>query len=76
MSAVWSILKFLHHRDFSHKGLHRIIPSSFPAPFHGSDKMLGYALALAALWYFSVLLWRLRKGTAGVKPISDLVDRG
>jgi hypothetical protein len=48
---------------------------SFPAPFHGSDKMLGYALALAALWYFSVLLWRLRKGTAGVKPISDLADR-
>jgi amino acid transporter len=48
---------------------------SFPAPFHGSDKMLGYALALAALWYFGGLLWRLRKGTAGVKPVSDLIDR-
>jgi hypothetical protein len=48
---------------------------SFPAPFHGSDKMLGYALALATLWYFSGLLRRLRKGTAGVKPVSDLVDR-
>ena len=48
---------------------------SFPAPFHGSDKMLGYALALAALWYFGGLLRRLRKGTAGVKPVSDLVDK-
>jgi len=37
--------------------------------------MLGYALALAALWYFGALLWRLRKGTAGVKPVSELVDR-
>jgi amino acid transporter len=48
---------------------------SFPAPFHGSDKMLGYALALAALWYFGGLLRRLRKGTAGVKPVSELVDK-
>jgi amino acid transporter len=48
---------------------------SFPAPFHGSDKMLGYALALAALWYFGGLLRRLRKGTAGVKPVGDLVDK-
>ena len=45
---------------------------SFPAPFHGSDKVLGYGLALAALWYFGGLLWRLRKGTAGVKPVDDL----
>jgi hypothetical protein len=36
--------------------------------------MLGYALALAALWYFGGLLRRLRNGTAGVKPVSDLVD--
>jgi amino acid transporter len=47
---------------------------SFPAPFHGSDKVLGYGLALAALWYFGGLVWRLRKGTAGVKPVEDLVD--
>ena len=52
-----------------------MIVLSFPAPFHGSDKMLGYALALAALWYFGGLLRRLRKGTAGVKPIGDLVDK-
>jgi amino acid transporter len=45
---------------------------SLPAPFHGSDKVLGYGLALAALWYFGGLLWRLRKGTAGVKPVEDL----
>jgi amino acid transporter len=48
---------------------------SLPAPFHGSDKVLGYGLALAALWYFGGLLWRLKKGTAGVKPVEDLVDR-
>jgi amino acid transporter len=47
---------------------------SLPAPFHGSDKVLGYGLALAALWYFGGLLWRLKKGTAGVKPVEDLVD--
>jgi amino acid transporter len=49
---------------------------SLPAPFHGSDKVLGYGLALAALWYFGGLLWRLKKGTAGVKPVEDLVDGG
>jgi hypothetical protein len=46
---------------------------SFPAPFHGADKVLGYGLALAALWYFGGLLRRLRKGTAGVRPVEDLV---
>ena len=29
---------------------------AFPAPFHGADKVIGYALALAALWYFGALL--------------------
>ena len=48
---------------------------SFPAPFHGADKVLGYGLALAAVWYFGGLVWRLRKGTAGVKPVEDLVSR-
>jgi hypothetical protein len=47
---------------------------SLPAPFHGSDKVLGYGLALAALWYFGGLMWRLKKGTAGVKPVEDLAD--
>ena len=46
---------------------------SLPAPFHGADKVLGYGLAVAALWYFGGLVWRLRKGTAGVKPVEDLV---
>jgi len=36
--------------------------------------VLGYGLALAALWYFGGLLWRLKKGTAGVKPVEDLVQ--
>ena len=52
-----------------------MVALSFPAPFHGSDKMLGYALVLAALWYFGGLLRRLKNGTAGVKPISDLADK-
>ena len=30
------------------------------------------SLVLAALWYFGGLLWRLKKGTAGVKPVEDL----
>lgn len=47
---------------------------SFPAPFHGADKVLGYGLAVAAAWYFGGLLWQLRKGTAGVKPVEDLAD--
>jgi amino acid transporter len=52
-----------------------MIVLSFPTPFHGADKVLGYGLALAALWYFGGLLWRLRKGTAGVKPVDELVER-
>ena len=36
--------------------------------------LLGYGLALAALWYFGGLLWRLKKGTAGVKPVEELVQ--
>jgi amino acid transporter len=47
---------------------------AMPAPFHGSDEMLGYAAILAALWYFGGLLRRLRKGTAGVRPIAELSD--
>jgi amino acid transporter len=52
-----------------------IVALSFPAPFHGADKVLGYGLVLAALWYFGGLLRRLRNGTAGVKPASELVDK-
>ncbi len=47
---------------------------ALPAPFHGSDKVLGYGAGLAALWYFAVLLWRLRNGTAGVKPVDELLE--
>jgi len=47
---------------------------SVPAPFHASDKFIGYGFGLALLWYVAVLVWRLRRGTAGVKPIKDLVD--
>jgi amino acid transporter len=48
---------------------------ALPAPFHGADRVLGYGAALAALWYFGALFWRLRRGTAGVRPIDDLIDR-
>ena len=33
-----------------------------------------YGFGLALLWYVAALVWRLRRGTAGVKPIIDLVD--
>jgi amino acid transporter len=47
---------------------------SVPAPFHGSDKFVAYGFGLALLWYVAALVWRLRRGTAGVKPIIDLID--
>jgi L-asparagine transporter-like permease len=47
---------------------------SVPAPFHGADKVLLYGVILAALWYFGGLQRRLRKGTAGVPAIEELVD--
>jgi len=37
--------------------------------------VLGYGAALAALWYFGGLLRRLRKGTAGVRPVEELTGR-
>ncbi len=47
---------------------------SLPSTFHSADKVVGYGAILAALWYFGALLRRLRQGTAGVKPVDDLVD--
>ncbi|HYK66359.1 MAG TPA: amino acid permease [Streptosporangiaceae bacterium] len=47
---------------------------SVPGPFHAADKVVGYGAAVAALWYAAVLVWRLRRGTAGVKPVEELVD--
>jgi hypothetical protein len=29
-------------------------------------------LGLALLWYVAALVWRLKRGTAGVKPIEEL----
>ena len=45
-----------------------------PAPFDAADKVVGYGFGLALLRYVTVLHWRLRRGSAGVKPIQDLVD--
>jgi amino acid transporter len=47
---------------------------SVPEPFHEADKVVGYGAGIAALWYAAVLVWRLRRGTAGVKPVEELVD--
>jgi amino acid transporter len=47
---------------------------SVPGPFHAADKVVGYGAALAVLWYVCALVWRLRRGTAGVKPVEELVD--
>jgi amino acid transporter len=47
---------------------------SAPSIFHGSDKVILYGFGLALLWYVAGLYWRLRRGTAGVKPIEDFTD--
>jgi amino acid transporter len=46
---------------------------SAPATFHGSDKFLGYGFGLAMLWYVAVLARRLHRGTAGVRPIEEVL---
>lgn len=45
---------------------------SVPAAFHGSDKFLLYGFIVAVAWYFGAVFWRLRNGTAGVKPVAEL----
>ena len=47
---------------------------SVPGPFHAADKVVGYGAGLALLWYVAALVWRLRRGAAGVKPVEELVD--
>jgi amino acid transporter len=47
---------------------------SVPGPFHSSDRVLLYGAGLALLWYVCGLVWRLRRGTAGVKRVEELVD--
>jgi amino acid transporter len=47
---------------------------SVPGPFHAADKVVGYGAALALLWYVCALVWRLRRGAAGVKPVEELID--
>jgi len=51
-----------------------LLALSLPQPFHSSDKVLGYGAGVAVLWYVGALIWRLRRGTAGVKPVDDLVE--
>src|SRR5579859_7538542 len=51
-----------------------LLALSLPTPFHSSDKVLGYGAGVAVLWYVGALFWRLRRGTAGVKPVDELVE--
>lgn len=46
-----------------------------PGPFHAADKVVGYGAAVAAAWYLGALVWRLRRGTAGVQPVEELIGR-
>jgi amino acid transporter len=45
-----------------------------PSPFHSSDRVLGYGAIIAVLWYAGALVWRLRRGTAGVRPVEELAE--
>ncbi len=47
---------------------------SVPGPFHSADRVILYGAGLALLWYVSALVWRLRRGAAGVKPVEELLD--
>jgi amino acid transporter len=47
---------------------------SVPQPFHSADRVLGYGAGVAVLWYACALFWRLRKGTAGVNRVDDLLE--
>ena len=47
---------------------------SVPGPFHAADKVVGYGAGIALLWYVCALVWRLRRGTAGVKSIEDFAE--
>jgi amino acid transporter len=49
---------------------------ALPAPFHGSDKVIGGGAVLAALWYFLALRSRLKNGTAGPAPIERVATDG
>jgi amino acid transporter len=51
-----------------------IVVLSVPGPFHAADKVVLYGAGIALLWYVAALYWRLRRGTAGVRPIEELVD--
>jgi amino acid transporter len=47
---------------------------SVPGPFHSSDRVILYGAGLALLWYICALVWRLRRGAAGVKRVEELAD--
>lgn len=51
-----------------------IVVLSVPGPFHAADKFVLYGIGVALIWYFGALFWRLRGGTAGVRPIEDLAE--
>ena len=44
---------------------------TLPAPFHGADKVIAGASAVALLWHVLVLRNRIKKGTAGVVSFDE-----
>jgi amino acid transporter len=51
-----------------------LVVLSVPGPFHAADKVVLYGIGVALLWYFGGLFWRLRRGTAGVRPVEELAE--
>jgi amino acid transporter len=51
-----------------------IVVLSVPGPFHAADKVVLYGIGVALLWYFGGLFRRLRRGTAGVRPVEELAE--
>ena len=47
---------------------------SFPAEFHGGDKVVLWGAVVSAVWYVLVLFRRIRSGAAGVPVIEALTE--
>jgi amino acid transporter len=51
-----------------------IVVLSVPGPFHAADRVVLYGAGLALLWYVTALVWRLRRGEAGVPSVEELIE--
>ncbi len=67
---AWPVIGFvLAYTRADHGGA--VLPRAVPRRRQGAGLRPG---RWPPLWYFGGLLWRLRKGTAGVRPVEDLID--